>query len=138
MNDEIPTCYGSITCYQLSDLFRPIIRPVSPVPVKLGVSENFTIFQGFVAYVPTLEHVSSIKFTNIYLYIYKQKDKERMKDRKVISLNIKYFVLVLYSIEYKSKRNYKTFISLYIYVLHSIPTFYGVVVVVKESSLWNY
>lgn len=43
-----------------------------------------------------------------------------MKDGKVTSLNIKYFVLLQYSIEYKSQRNYKTFISLYIYVLHRI------------------
>ena len=41
---------------------------------------------------------------------------------KFISYNIKYLVIVVYSTEYNLKRFCKSLFSVFIYVLHNVPT----------------
>ena len=44
------------------------------------------------------------------------------KTLKFISLTIRYLVFVVYSIEYNLKRIYKSLYSVFIYILHNVPT----------------
>ena len=67
-----------------------------------------------VAPVPAfLEHVAGIKL---------KMSEYWQKTTKLISLNIKYLVHVVYSIEYRLKRICKSLYSVFIYVLHNVPT----------------
>ena len=55
---------------------------------------------------------------------------------QINSLNIKYLVFVLYSIEYKLKRNCKSLYFVFIYILH--PNFIGIGVYTEPHSiLWS-
>ena len=64
-----------------------------------------------------MERVAGIKFK---MSEYLQKKKKTTV--KFISFNIKYLVFVVYSIEYKLKRICYSLHSIFIYVLHNVPT----------------
>ena len=70
--------------------------------------------QSFLPPVPAfLQRVAAMKFKVIQYF---------QKTIKFISLDIKYLVFVVYSIEYKLKRICKSLYSVFIYDLHNVPT----------------
>ncbi len=93
-------------------------------------SEHSITFSVFFFFAPIPIFLKVLQASNSEcLYISRKKKKI-----KLISLDIKYLFFVLYSIEYRLKRICKSHSSVYIHILHNVPTFLELGFVISENS----